>query len=199
MKTVGPKQKNPAGEPDYENGPRYARELLDYINSCGSLLDVGAGKAGFLVKEAKKRGFQAMGIDPLVDTDLEHFKTSKKFDVIVLKHVIEHVVDLNRFLSICRRLLKSDGVLLISCPNISSLMFYLFRQRWYGLQPSQHIWQFSPNTLRRQLRKNGFREIKIDVINMDYQVPGIKGVAFKILLLTAKIFNVGDQLVVVAG
>src|SRR3989344_7601270 len=44
----------------------YAAQILDFISKRirkGSLLDVGTG-SGFLVEEAQKRGFIAMGIDP---------------------------------------------------------------------------------------------------------------------------------------
>ena len=199
IKTISGQRDKDGGAPDFKNGPRYAKQLLDYLPATrGSLLDVGAGKAEFLVKEARKRGFKAMGIDPLVNTDLEHFQSGKKFNVVVCKHVIEHVGDLNRFLGICRKLLKPNGTILISCPNIRSLMFYIFRDRWYGLQPGQHLWQFDPETLEKLLWKTGFKETKAFVVNMDYQVTGAKGIIFSLLLLVAKISGLGDQTILLA-
>jgi predicted SAM-dependent methyltransferase len=179
---------------------RYAQELLDFLplKTSGNLLDVGCGKEEFLVKEGRKRGFRARGIDPLINTDLEHFKTEEKFDVLVLKHVLEHISDLDRFLNKCRDLLKSQGLILISCPNIKSLMYFIFRSRWYGLQPTQHVWQFTPELLKKVLEKNNFKILKSKINSLDYQVKGVKGIVFKILLAMAKILPVGDQLVVVA-
>lgn len=193
---------------------RYARELLDYLDTPrGSLLDIGAG-TGFLVAEANKRGFSAMGVEPskvyatvgrkklrvkLQVSSFEGFRTKKKFDVVVLKHVIEHVEDLNGFLAKCQALLKPTGVLLISCPNIRSLMFYLFGSRWYGLQLGQHCWQFSPESLGKLLKKNGFKKVRKSVISLDYKVKGWKRPVFWFLLSFAKLTGLGDQLVVVAN
>ncbi|MCL4397900.1 class I SAM-dependent methyltransferase [Patescibacteria group bacterium] len=198
---------------DRSKHEKYAKELLDYLPiSKGSLLDIGAG-TGFLVKEANKRGFKAEGVEPakvfvavgakklgvkIQATSLEKFKARKKYDAIILKHVIEHVPDLNTFLGKCQKLLKPGGIILISCPNIRSLMYFIFRQRWYGLQPSQHLWQFSPATLHQLLENNVFNNVNISVINMDYQVPGIKGAVFALLLIKAKVTGLGDQLVAVA-
>ena len=200
IKTISGQRDKDGGAPDFKNGPRYAKQLLDYLPATrGSLLDVGAGKAEFLVKEARKRGFKAMGIDPLVNTDLEHFQTKKKFDVIVLKHVLEHVGDLNRFLGKCHRLLNPGGTILISCPNIRSLMFYIFRDRWYGLQPGQHVWQFTPDTICAVLERNGFQVKNFWITNLDYQPQGFKKLIFAALLFAAKITHLGDQIILLAS
>lgn len=183
-----------------EDKRRYARELLDYLpkNISGNLLDVGCGRGKFLVKEARRRGFKAVGIDPLINTDLEHYQTSQKFEVITAKHVIEHVRDLDRFLRKCRDLLKSNGLFLISCPNIKSLMYYIFKNKWYGLQPAQHVWQFTPELLTAVLKRNELEIISKNITSLDYQVKGFKGIVFALLLAMAKILPVGDQLVCLA-
>lgn len=183
-----------------EDKRRYARDLLNFLpaGTTGSLLDVGCGTEQILVQEAKRRGFEATGIDPLVNTDLEHFRTRRKFDVIVLKHVLEHIANLDSFLSKCFRLLKDGGYLLVACPNIKSLMFFLFRKRWYGLQPDQHLWQFTPELLKAVLERNNFRIVKAKINNLDYQVKGLKGIIFFFLLTGAQIFSAGDQLVFLA-
>jgi len=193
---------------------RYARELLNYLpaGSGRTLLDIGCG-AGFLVAEANRRGFKACGIDAskvltrlgkeklkanLQAVSIEKYKTNQKFDVLVAKHVIEHIEDLDSFLAQCHQLLKPHGLFLISCPNIRSLFYFIFRKRWYGLQPDQHRWQFTPKLLTSVLEKNGFKIVKAEVTNLNYQVPGPKRPIFWFLLALAKLTNLGDQLIFLA-
>jgi 2-polyprenyl-3-methyl-5-hydroxy-6-metoxy-1,4-benzoquinol methylase len=192
---------------------KYARELLDLLpKGQGKLLDVGCG-LGWVVAEAHKRGFDAMGIDqakPFVVTgkerlnanlylsDLEHFQTEEKFDVVVLKHVLEHVKNADKFLQKAHQLLNKKGLLLIACPNIDSLMFWIFQDRWYGLQPAQHVWQFTPKLISEVISRNGFLIEKVITNSLDYDVPGLKGIAFKILTSVANLINKGDQVVVIA-
>lgn len=175
-----------------------AKEILDLLPvSTGTLLDVGCGQ-GQLVKLAKQRGFTATGIDPLVNVSLEKYQTRKKFNIITLKHVLEHIEKPQFFLKKIHRLLAPGGYLIVSCPNMNSLMARIFLDRWYGLRPLEHRWQFTPKTLSQVLKENNFKIEKIIVTNLWYRVPGWKGVIFKILLFTADLLKLGDQVIVIA-
>ena len=114
----------------------------------GKLLDVGCG-LGWTVAEAQKRGFTAVGIDPKIQfvnfgkkkfgvnlqtTSLEKFKTKEKFVVVILKHVLEHIVKPEPFLSKIREVQGVRGCLVVACPNMNSLMARIFLDRWYGLK-----------------------------------------------------------------
>lgn len=58
---------------------------------------------------------------------------AQQYDFVVLSEVIEHVFDTDFVLSEIHRVLKSNGVLVISTPNLASLInrFFLL----FGLQP----------------------------------------------------------------
>lgn len=196
---------------DYE---RYAKAILDLLPvSSGRLLDVGCG-LGWVVKEASRRGFNAFGIDParpfvtlgrktfkvkLQVASLTSFNPKSKYDVVILNHVLEHIKKPSVFLAKISRLTATHGVILVACPNIASLPAMIFRQRWYGLVPSQHYWQFTPATLVSFVRRSGFTVRQVVVNNLDYQVPGLKGFFFALLLWLAKILRLGDQVIVVAS
>lgn len=175
-----------------------AKDLLDLLPvKSGRLLDIGCGQ-GHLAGLAKRRGFEVTGIDPLVNVSLEEYRAKRKFDVIILKHVLEHISNPKPFLKKIHRLLVSRGILLVACPNIGSLMARIFLDRWYGLQPQQHRWQFTPKTLPNLLKENGFIIDKVIVNNLWYKVPGIKGLVFWVLLRLADFLTLGDQVVVIA-
>lgn len=191
----------------------YAKNIFDFLPNCsGKLLDIGCG-FGWVVKEAKNRGFDATGIDQsrvyttlgkntlgvnLQNTSLEKFTTKEKFDVIVLNHVLEHIKDPAPFLKKIRVLLKADGVFFVATPNIDSLMSKIFRKKWYGLQPFQHVWQFTPDTLLKLLQKNEFKVHRMQTENLGYSVRGAKGTVFKLIMFIAPKINQGDQIFVLA-
>jgi SAM-dependent methyltransferase len=188
---------------------RYAVELLDFLGPpyLGKLLDVGTG-LGWVVLEAKRRGFEAEGIDPaevFIRTGKKFLgvnirtgtlkNVKKKYDVVVLKHVLEHISARKNFIEDVKRVLKPGGRLLIAIPNIRSLMYWIFRDRWYGLQPKQHVYLPSPWQLRRDLESWGFVITKQLNTSLDYDPPGIKKTIFYFLTKTANLFQVGDQLI----
>lgn len=190
-----------------------AREIMDFAaRKSGKLLDVGCG-VGWVVAEAKKRGFDAVGIDEaapyvsvgkkylkanLQSISLENFRTSRKFDIVVLNHVLEHIEKVEEFLEKIKTLLAPGGALVVACPNNRSLMHFIFRDRWYGRQPAQHVWQFTPEILRTLLLKNGFRIKKMRITSLVYTVLGWKGLIFKILVFIGNITGFGDQVFISA-
>lgn len=191
-----------------------AEEMMNFIpGTSGRLLDVGCG-LGWVVAEAAVRGFTATGIDEgkpyiavgkkhfrvdLRNVSLSKFRTKEKFDVIVLKHVLEHTKDPDIFLARIKILLKPEGVVAIACPNIRSLMYFLFRERWYGLQPEQHLWQFTPKTLTERLNKNGFRVTRVKIGSLAYDTHGWKAMAFKGLVWIGNLTGFGDQVFILAS
>ncbi len=190
-----------------------ADDILDLVPvQKGKLLDIGCG-IGWVVKEANTRGFVASGIDTnpeyvsagkkylkvnLIHSSLENFKTKQKFDVVVLKHVLEHIIDPQDFLAKVKKLVAPKGYIMVSCPNIHSLMAMLFLERWYGLVPMEHRWHYTQNNLPQLLSKNGFNIKRVVISNMWYKVPGLKGVIFWVILRIADMLNAGDQITVVA-
>lgn len=177
-----------------------------------NFLDVGCG-LGWALKEAERLGYKAYGIDPSrtfvtggkkylkvksTVASLQTFRTKEKFDVILLSHVVEHIDDLPSFLQKASTFLKPKGLLLIACPNIQSMMFDIYKERWYALAPGQHLWQFSPKTLSRLLENNGFLVRRILTTNLYHEATGLRKIFLAFILLFAPLVKRGDQLVCVA-
>jgi 2-polyprenyl-3-methyl-5-hydroxy-6-metoxy-1,4-benzoquinol methylase len=98
----------------------------------GKLLDVGYSKGSFADYLADL-GWDCTGLDinehhhPKVKTlqcDLnEDFPAEEgAYDVVTAGEVIEHMLDEGAFLEECRRVLKKDGVLALTTPNLSFLL-----------------------------------------------------------------------------
>jgi SAM-dependent methyltransferase len=179
----------------------------------GSLLDVGAGKGEFVVA-ANKNGFEAVGVEPsprfcefaktefnatiyngLLET-CEELK-GRKFDVITLHHVFEHVERPHELLENLKKFLKDDGVVYFEVPNTQSVTMKLidsyFRLRgknWSGrlspLHPPFHKYGYNPKSLSFILKKHGWNTLKIATFSafsrsfsQNLQTAGLRNYAFK--------------------
>lgn len=67
------------------------------------------------VKVAKERNTFPNG--RFFVSDGEALFVKETFDVVVASEVLEHVPDPNRFMAVCDRLLKPDGILILTVPN----------------------------------------------------------------------------------
>ncbi len=85
----------------------------------------------------------------------------EQFDVIVMSHVLEHVLDIQTTLSECFRLLKFGGRLIVATPNADSLGHQKFGKDWRGLEPPRHLYIFSKNNLQALLLQNGFCQVSL--------------------------------------
>lgn len=144
-------------------------------NSGARLLDFGCGNGEFL-EVIKNAGWEVRGID----FDLEAVKAAKHkgldviqggvdelaqfdgmFDQITLSHVIEHVHQPERLLSLCYRALKPDGRLWLETPNINAQGHEKYGVNWRGLEPPRHLMLFNQQSLTLLLNKAGFQRIEI--------------------------------------
>jgi len=137
--------------------------LLDVGCSVGIFLDV-ALKNGFDVKGVEVSTWASefarqKGFDVMTGGLIEAAYPEKSFDVVVLNHVLEHLPKPVEILLEVKRILKDDGLLVIGVPNFGSYMASIKKGKWASLQPDQHIWQFTHESLLRVLMKSGFSEV----------------------------------------
>lgn len=118
---------------------RILHQLKKLRVNSGMILDVGCG-AGFFLDEARKKGWKVLGIDTsykavqyarntlkldvIRDDFIKHKFTYRKFDVIILSHLIEHLKNPTFFLSKIFTLLNSNGIFY---PIYGLLLQYLWK------------------------------------------------------------------------
>ncbi|MCL5411599.1 MAG: class I SAM-dependent methyltransferase [Patescibacteria group bacterium] len=145
----------------------------------GKILDVGCSSGDFVagfadlgwepfgleisnqkVAEAKKKGVNCQVGD--VSEELP-FKDNT-FKAIIAGEIIEHLVDTDAFIKELHRILKKDGVVIITTPNLASLenrVRLLFGKypRWvdYKIESYGHVRSYTPKALKRHLTDNGFK------------------------------------------
>ena len=92
-----------------------ARKYID-CNNEESLLDIGCDKDRLFIKSLK--GMKTVGIDLQLGQKIE--KTldfpDKNFDYVVMLATIEHLEYPEDIIQECHRVLKNDGILIITMP-----------------------------------------------------------------------------------
>lgn len=160
---------------------RYA-ELLRWLSAArrtNRLLEIGCG-AGWFLAQARADSWDAVGTETssiAIDRlradglDVRHGEAwcgqfaDGTFDAVVLLEVIEHVGDFHRVLEEARRVLRPQGRLVLSTPNIDSLTRRLIGGRW-RIVTEEHLWYFSPRTLTQLLRAHGFEILLLQTRNI---------------------------------
>ena len=160
---------------------------LKYIEKLngGKILDAGCGFGFFLSALSNK--WDKYGLE-LSQYCVEHIHENEPdikdvkaevienlpfglnfFDVIYSFHVIEHVKNPFEHISCLYKMIKKDGTLVISTPNIDSFVSKRFKGN-YRLLGYPHIIMFSVNTLSKLLLDVGFKinSIKFPFFNTDY-------------------------------
>lgn len=86
----------------------------------------------------------------------ENFNPGKKYDVIFMFHVIEHVKEPQNVIEKCGLLLKEGGVLVMETPSWSSFESNFYHDQWIGWQVPFHTFIFSPSCLEKLTKRSGF-------------------------------------------
>ncbi|MGB2906157.1 MAG: class I SAM-dependent methyltransferase [Candidatus Aminicenantaceae bacterium] len=140
----------------------------------GPLFDVGAA-TGILMNMARERGWEPQGVEPsswAVATARDRyglhiragdFETSEiakdRFAAVTMVDFIEHIPDPGAALVKAREILRSDGVLCLVTPDISSLAARLAGRRWWHYRPA-HLAYFSYGSLRTALNQAGLKILR---------------------------------------
>lgn len=196
-----------------QQGKAYSRVKNSFITELlGDLrgkrfLDYGCGAGIFSVHAAKAGASMVVGVDALetaLNTARYHahnegvqgmcsFVLSKqfpselgiqRFDVILMKDVLEHVEEDQALLEAASRAIAPGGVLVLSTQNSLSLNFLiqggyrkgLLRERdWFGWDET-HLRFYTPMGLNNLLKKAGFRSSAWrSVYLIPYKLPAFPG------------------------
>ncbi len=156
---------------------------VKYYTGEGNYLDVGFG-LGFHLYIAQKLGYQVYGTEldkdcidfvqpyilaaQLYNGDLLSAKyENNQFDIINICHVIEHLIDPNSYLAELNRIVKTEGLIIVSTPNIGAIAYKLYRAFNFinfrvplivdGLE---HTVIFNDANLKKAIQAHGFEIIQ---------------------------------------
>ena len=148
---------------------QFYKPILKSLNpQTLSVLDIGGGTGE--VADMLKKYDKRVTYTEIVDIDqgaqkiaqdkghvysistIEDFYTEKKFNLILLLNIIEHVANPETLINKVGQMLSPDGVIIIKTPNSDSLDARLFRNHyWGGLHCPRHWVIFSNNSFKKML------------------------------------------------
>jgi 2-polyprenyl-3-methyl-5-hydroxy-6-metoxy-1,4-benzoquinol methylase len=151
-----------------------ARKILESLKKylpAGKILDVGAG-SGILVEEALKMGYEIIGIEPSIWLQqkaierhlpvllgvLPNKQIIAGYDAVTLIDVIEHVENPIELLFNIKTLLKPNGLLVLTTPDLDSFFAKILKWKWWHFRIA-HISYFNIKTLKMLLTKADFEII----------------------------------------
>jgi 2-polyprenyl-3-methyl-5-hydroxy-6-metoxy-1,4-benzoquinol methylase len=114
---------------------------------------------------------------------------NKKFDVVFLRHVLEHVYDLEKFIKKIKKNLKSkNSILFIEVPNGNSLWKKIMQKRWPGYFYPYHYYVFSKKFLKNFLIRNRLKVIKS--YDLEPPIIGTYLATYGVPILICKILSI---------
>lgn len=137
------------------------------------IVEVGSG-LGYLVNGLRHSGYDAIGVDISKDAtdratqyfgphfqteDIFHFADTYRgeYDCVIMLETIEHVDNPNSFIEAGLKLLKKDGILILTTPNKDR-----FTAAPWSIDPPVHFWSFTEKSLTVIAQKFGKRITFID-------------------------------------
>lgn len=143
-------------------------EIAASFPSGSAVLDIGCGNGDYLAI-FQKFGIKCYGVEPSpkaaeiarqrgfrITEDAEKNFGGERFDVILLRHTLEHLPNPAKTLQSCLGLIKKTGRLVITVPSFSSISFFLFGSNYWGIDAPRHLYCFTVAGLRRLVEKSGW-------------------------------------------
>lgn len=149
--------------------------FLRNLQNDKNILDIGCGYGELLsmIKMCYPGHVGALdGIDPflkkdklyeevrLYKTSVEDYYPEYRYDIIMLNHSFEHMIDEETVLSHINRLLNEQGMLSIEVPITSEYVWRKFENRIGELDPPYHFYIHTYASMNILLRRNGFEIIE---------------------------------------
>jgi 2-polyprenyl-3-methyl-5-hydroxy-6-metoxy-1,4-benzoquinol methylase len=158
------------------------QKYLAYLSSIRpenkNLMDVGCGNGDFLTYCKEHTDFSLSGIDYNVDThdyltsilgkdnyyfqkDIKtHDFMGKKFGIITLWGVLEHLVDPKGVLMKCHQMLDKQGLMVMLIPNLYSRAFKILGISVTTLNARGHVQFFTHQSFDALCEQTGFKVIE---------------------------------------
>ena len=81
----------------------------------------------------------------------EHHQTGGGYDLIICRHVLEHLIDPAQWIKELQKALIPGGILVVEVPNFGSVWRKIFGRYYYGLYLPRHLFHFDERTLKMVL------------------------------------------------
>ena len=168
--------------------------FMSWTGKQQEVLDIGCGE-GFFAEKLVEQGNRVDGIDILpqpkhrellgkyIQADLDSGLSQAlpaladtHFDRVLLQDILEHVRNPHKLLTECHQLLKPQGLLLVSVPNVAnitvrlSLLLGRFEYAERGILDKTHVRFYTRKSARRMLEHAGYEIVAQKVTVMPVEL-----------------------------
>lgn len=167
---------------------QFVKKYID--NKKTKILEIGCG-AGGILKYYQDKGFYVKGLDydnsqlnygiskGLNLTNNKHYKSTEKFDLIILSHVLEHMSEPKKEIDKIKDFLSEDGIIYIEIPSIHSIKNLNYNYNIKNFFHIAHFLHFSRKTFINFMKINNLKTVKInDDIQSIVSISSIKEEVF---------------------
>jgi predicted SAM-dependent methyltransferase len=112
--------------------------------------------------QAAQRAVQETGAEVFCGSLEDAQFPAASFDVITMWHVMEHLYNPRAALGNLRRMLKSNGMLVLAVPILDSVDAKWFGPYWSGYDVPRHLFTYSMATLSEMLGTCGFTAVHME-------------------------------------
>jgi len=166
-------------EQTYERQQRKGKEILKYcedvVPSEGKVLDIGCS-AGGVLSIFKDAGYQAVGCDydeayldfgrakglDLCSGGVDQIPACSSYDLIILRHVLEHITNPADYLKQIKNLLSPQGKIYIEVPSIENVCDGGYNYNLNTYFQNAHFIHFTQKTMKNLMSLTGFKMVKIN-------------------------------------
>lgn len=168
-----------------------------------NLFEIGAGE-GIGLKFFEKKEFMVSGLEPsienvkIINKKLKNGKCEsgfveedmpiKKFDVIIMSHILEHVKNPERVLSDLKNNLSEKGILFIEVPNCETI-----KELDNSISTQPHIYHFTKRGLEKLVEKMEYEILRIGIFHsnlnsfLDYVKYGVYWIVKKDFFMSSTV------------
>ena len=115
---------------------------------------------GIDIDEGVIRKLQGQGFNVRL-ADAQNFDLGRTFDTVFAGELIEHLGNVEGFLSSVRRHLEPGGQLVLTTPNAFYVGNFVYRWGGHGQVHPEHTCWFCEDTLRQVIERNDFARVEI--------------------------------------
>ena len=129
--------------------------------------DAGVQVTGIEPSEvARKNAEHKHNIIPFAQKRLFEI-SEKKFNIITLWHVLEHIHQLGKTIEQMNKILFDDGVVIIAVPNCNSFDAKKYRECWAAWDLPRHLYHFTEKDIKTIFKKYGFQLTEVLPMKFD--------------------------------
>jgi 2-polyprenyl-3-methyl-5-hydroxy-6-metoxy-1,4-benzoquinol methylase len=157
--------------------------LINRISPNKAVLDVGCAQNPAIYKTISKKSTLTVGIDidektiikmaksgaRVFKMNAENINLPYKFDYIIAGEIIEHLSNPGLFLRSAKKHLKRGGEIILTTPNVSSLLLYFLVVMLDKTQDPTHVYYFDHKNLAVLVKR-----FNLEIAHTKYIPPEVK-------------------------